>query len=91
VIEGGRLAGPLVVRNRRPGDIFRPLGLHGRKKLQDFFVDAKVGRTERDMVPVVVDSKGQIVWIAGLCVAEEFRVTERTRAVVILKRQPILS
>jgi tRNA(Ile)-lysidine synthase len=91
VIEGGRLAGPLVVRNRRPGDIFRPLGLHGRKKLQDFFVDAKVGRTERDMVPVVVDSKGQIVWIAGLCVAEEFSVTERTRAVVILKRQPILS
>jgi tRNA(Ile)-lysidine synthase len=89
VIEGGRLAGPLVVRNRRPGDIFRPLGLQGRKKLQDFFVDAKVRRTERDTVPLVVDSRGQIVWVAGLSVAEEFRVTDRTRAVVILKRQPI--
>jgi tRNA(Ile)-lysidine synthase len=89
VIEGGRLAAPLIVRNRRRGDIFRPLGLQGRKKLQDFFVDAKVARIERDTVPLVVDSKGRIVWVAGLCVAEEFRVTDRTRAVVILKRQPI--
>jgi tRNA(Ile)-lysidine synthetase-like protein len=85
VVEGGRLQGPLVVRSRRPGDIFRPLGLHGRKKLQDFFVDAKVSRAERDTVPVVVDSKGQIVWVAGWSVAEEFRVTDRTKAVVILK------
>jgi tRNA(Ile)-lysidine synthase len=89
VLEGGRLAGPLVVRNRRPGDIFRPLGLQGRKKLQDFFVDRKVGRTDRDTVPLVVDSRGQIVWVAGWCVADEFRVTDRTTAVVILKRQPI--
>jgi tRNA(Ile)-lysidine synthase len=85
VVEGGRLQGPLVVRNRRPGDIFRPLGLHGRKKLQDFFVDAKVRRAERDTIPLVVDSKGQIVWVAGWSVAEEFRVTDRTKAVVILK------
>src|SRR5262245_958945 len=29
----------LVVRNRRPGDRFRPAGLGGQKKLQDYFVD----------------------------------------------------
>jgi len=28
--------GPLAVRNRRPGDRFRPSGLRGQKKLQDF-------------------------------------------------------
>ena len=77
-----------MVRNRRAGDVFRPLGLQGRKKLQDFFVDEKVRRSERDAVPLVVDSKGQIVWVAGLSVAEDFRVTDRTKAVVILKRQP---
>lgn len=89
VVEASHLAAPLVVRNRRPGDSFRPLGLQGHKKLQDFFVDAKVGRGERDTVPIVVDSKGQIVWVAGHAVAEEFRVTDRTRAVVILKRVPV--
>src|SRR5262249_22180681 len=51
----------LSVRNRRPGDRFRPLGLGGRKKLQDFFVDRKVRRDERDRVPLVVDRDDRIV------------------------------
>jgi tRNA(Ile)-lysidine synthase len=89
VIEARRLAGPLAVRNRRPGDVFRPLGLNGRKTLQDFFVDAKIERLAREITPVIVDSAGQIVWIAGLALAEEFRVTEATKDVVILKRLPI--
>ena len=88
VIEAGRLAAPLAVRNRRPGDVFRPLGLKGRKKLQDFFVDEKIDRVEREITPVIVDSTGQIVWVAGHALAEEFRVTEATRDVVILKRLP---
>jgi tRNA(Ile)-lysidine synthase len=88
VVEAGRLSRPLVVRSRRPGDAFRPLGLHGRKKLQDFFVDAKIQRGIRDKVPLVVDAEGRIVWVAGLAVSEEFRVTDHTRAVVILKRVP---
>ena len=89
VIDLRRLAPPLLVRNRRPGDAFRPLGLKGHKKLQDFFVDAKIGRAEREITPVIVDSAGRIVWVAGHALAEEFRVTEATRDVVILKRTPI--
>ncbi len=89
VIEARHLSGPLAVRNRRPGDTFRPLGLNGRKTLQDFFVDAKIDRFEREIIPVVVDSAGQIVWIAGHALAEAFRVTEATKDVVILKRLPI--
>ena len=89
VIEARHLSAPLAVRNRRPGDAFRPLGLNGRKTLQDFFVDAKIDRFEREITPVIVDSAGQIVWIAGLALAEEFRVTAATKDVVILKRLPI--
>ena len=89
VIEAGRLAAPLIVRNRRPGDAFRPLGLNGRKKLQDLFVDAKIDRFSRAITPVIVDAAGQIVWVAGHALAEEFRVTDATKYVVILKRLPI--
>jgi tRNA(Ile)-lysidine synthase len=88
VIEAREVCGPLEVRNRRPGDRLRPLGLKGRKKLQDLFVDKKVDRAERDQIPVVVDANGRIVWVPGHALAEEFRVTERTEAVVILKRLP---
>ncbi|MSO56346.1 MAG: tRNA lysidine(34) synthetase TilS [Acidobacteria bacterium] len=89
IIEAGGLLGPLSVRNRQPGDRLRPLGLRGRKTLQDLFVDAKIERAERDVTPVIVDSAGQIIWVAGHAVAEEFRVTDGTKAVVILKRLPI--
>jgi tRNA(Ile)-lysidine synthase len=89
VLAARSLAMPLLVRNRRPGDRFRPLGLSGRKKLQDLFVDAKIARAARDTTPVVVDSGGRIVWVAGHALAQEFRVTDTTRDVVILKRVPI--
>jgi tRNA(Ile)-lysidine synthase len=75
----------LSVRFRRPGDRFRPLGLNGRKKIQDFFVDRKVPRHERDRTPLVVDGQDRVVWVAGHAVSEDFRVSGRTRAVVILK------
>ena len=47
-VAAGALELPLAVRNRRPGDRFRPLGAPGGRKLQDFLVDRKVPRDERD-------------------------------------------
>jgi tRNA(Ile)-lysidine synthase len=75
----------LALRYRRAGDRFRPLGLGGHKTLQDFFVDRKVPRGERGRTPLVVDRDDRIVWVAGHAVSEDFRVSEATRAVVILK------
>ncbi len=77
--------GPLVVRNRRPGDRFRPVGLDGRKKLQDFFVDRKVARAERDAVPIIVDAADRIVWVAGYGIDAAFRVTDPAQGVLIFK------
>jgi len=75
----------LTVRNRRPGDRFRPIGLGGRKKLQDFFVDRKIARQNRDWVPLVVDETDRIVWVAGYALDEAFRVTDPAQPVVILR------
>jgi tRNA(Ile)-lysidine synthase len=79
------LAFPLAVRSRRPGDRFRPLGQSGRKKLQDFLVDRKIPRDSRDSLPLVVDGNDRIVWVVGQAVAEDFRVTEPARGVILLK------
>ena len=81
--------GPLAVRNRRPGDRFRPSGLRGQKKLQDFFVDRKVARQKRDAVPLVVDSGDRIVWVAGYSIDEAFRVTDPAQAVLILRLKQV--
>ena len=68
VLDADALGGPLAVRRRRPGDRFHPLGMKGEKRLQDFLVDAKVPRWERDQVPLVVSPQG-IVWVVGHRVA----------------------
>jgi tRNA(Ile)-lysidine synthase len=84
-VAAGLLELPLAVRSRRPGDRFRPLGAPGARKLQDFFVDRKVSRGMRDMVPLVVDGRDRIVWVVGQSVAEDFRVTDPSRGVILLK------
>ena len=80
-----KCTGTLSVRNRRPGDRFRPFGLGRRKKLQDFFVDRKVARDRRDLVPIVVDATDRIVWVAGHEIDDEFRVTDAAQTVIILR------
>ena len=88
-VEAAGLGRALTVRNRRPGDRLRPVGLGGAKKLQDLFVDRKVRREERDRMPIVTDANDRIIWVPGHALAEEFRVTEGTNAVVVLKLRPI--
>ena len=85
-LPAGRLTLPLTVRNWRPGDVFRPLGLGGRKKkVQDFFVDRKVPRDRRGAVPLVVDGRLGIVWVAGYAVSEGARMSDTDEGVIILK------
>jgi tRNA(Ile)-lysidine synthase len=65
------LAGVLTVRAWREGDRMRPAGLGGTKTLQDLFTDRKVPRALRHTLPVV-ESDGEIVWVAGVAVDERF-------------------
>jgi tRNA(Ile)-lysidine synthase len=72
LLSSAVLAGPLRLRGWRPGDRFQPLGLHGAKKLQDFFVDAKIPRAARARVPLLV-AGDRIAWVVGLRIADPFR------------------
>lgn len=66
VFDYAKIALPLVVRSRRPGDRFHPSGMGGRsKKLQDFFVDEKLSRLRRDRVPILATAH-DIVWVVGM-------------------------
>lgn len=84
-LQSDRLVLPLTVRSRRPGDRLRPAGAPGTRKLQDLLVDRKIPCGERDRVPIVVDGTGQIVWVAGVAVAEAVRVTAPESGMVILE------
>jgi len=79
-IDADAVTWPLVVDAPREGDRMRPLGMRGTKKLSDILVDAKVPRRLRQATPVV-RSAGEIVWVAGVRLADRCRVTPETRRV----------
>ncbi|MBI4549982.1 MAG: tRNA lysidine(34) synthetase TilS [Candidatus Omnitrophica bacterium] len=79
---------PLVIRNRREGDVFRPLGLHYPKKLKDFFIARKVPSYEKDRVPLFV-SGNEIFWVYGIEISDPCKVTHKTRRFLKLSSRPV--
>jgi len=77
LLDAGNMNFPLKIRSRVAGDFFFPLGFGKRRKLQDFFVDEKIPRNERDKIPIVV-SGDDIMWVSGYRADERFRITDRT-------------
>lgn len=55
---------PLTVRQRRPGDRFRPLGAAGSRKVKELMIDLKIPVEKRHEVPIVCDGRG-ILWVVG--------------------------
>ena len=72
--------GRLRVRNFRPGDRFRPLGMTGHKKLKDLFIDRKVPRSRRRTLPLLLAGE-EIVWVPGCARSDFARLEPATREV----------
>jgi tRNA(Ile)-lysidine synthase len=78
----------LTVRAWRDGDRMRPAGLGGSKSLQDLFTDRKVPRALRRTLPVV-ESEGEIVWVAGVAVGERFAASQDTPGAIGLSARSV--
>jgi tRNA(Ile)-lysidine synthase len=84
-----RLKFPLVIRTKKPGDKFIPLGMKGEKKLQDFFVDSKISRDERSRVLLLV-SNDEIIWVIGKRIGERYKINQKTVRVFAVLVQELL-
>ena len=77
-------APPLTVRNRQRGDRFQPYGMQGTKKIKDFLIDAKVPRSERDSLPLLVCGD-QVLWLIGYTTCEPFKIEPSTQQYLYLR------
>jgi len=68
---------PLILRRWKKGDYFCPLGMKGRKKLSDFFVDEKIALPDKKRI-WILESAGNIIWVVGLRIDERNKVTAST-------------
>ncbi len=83
VIDADRITPRIQLRVWHPGDWFCPSGMGGhRKKVHDFWIDAKIPRKVRAATPVMVAPEG-ILWIVGHRADERFRPTAATSRLLI--------
>lgn len=67
------------LRHWRAGDRFRPIGMRAAAKLQDLFVNNKVPREVRHRLLLAESETGEIFWVEGLRIGEQFKVGPHTR------------
>jgi len=84
-LDFDRLCLPLYIRTRKTGDRFQPFGLQGTKKLKKFFIDAKIPREKRGEIPIISSEK-EIVWVLGMRIADQFKVTQKTKKILLIKK-----
>ncbi len=65
-LSSKEVALPLHVRTRRNGDKMTVKKMLGSKKINDIFIDDKISTDERNIWPIVLDAKENIVWLPGL-------------------------
>jgi tRNA(Ile)-lysidine synthase len=74
----------LIVRARKRGDRFQPLGLIQPKKLGEFMIDAKIPQAWRGRIPLVCSGE-QILWVVGWRLDERVKVGAETKRVLRLQ------
>ena len=78
-LDAAALDGPVEVRTWREGDRIRPLGMSGTKTLRTCSPTAACPARCAATLPVVTVG-GEVAWVAGVAVSEDFRLDAEHRA-----------
>ena len=85
-LDADLLRSPLILRNWRPGDAYRPRGRRHELKLKNMFLAGRVPSGARAAWPVL-ESGGRVIWAQGMPAAEDFRARESTRTGVVIEEE----
>lgn len=88
-----RLKFPLTLRRWKKGDWFIPFGMKGRKKVSDYFTGRKYNLKEKEEAWILL-SGDEIVWIVGERADDRFKVTEKSRNILIVEwreKDPVMN
>jgi tRNA(Ile)-lysidine synthase len=76
--DADEIGNKIVLRHWRAGDRFQPIGLRLAVKLQDLFTNTKIPRERRCDLIVAEAARGEIFWVEGLRISENFKITRQT-------------
>ena len=75
---------PIILRNRRDGDSFQPLGMQGRQKIKSLFINQKIPRNKRNETMLLVD-QDSVIWIENMHLSERVKISAQTIKILCLE------
>ena len=85
-LDYDKLTFPLQLRKWQAGDRFHPLGMKGSRLISDFLKDLKCTTCQKEECYVLTAANDQIVWVVGRRIDDRFKVTEKTKTILIVRR-----
>jgi tRNA(Ile)-lysidine synthase len=80
--DAEKVGSPVILRHWQAGDRFQPIGMKSAVKVQDLLTNLKVPRERRWQLVVATTIRGEIFWIEGLRIAEQFKLRPSTRRIL---------
>ena len=64
--------------------------MKGLKKLKDFFIDEKVAKYDRDLIPIFTDGE-KLIWVCGHRIDERVKVDQSSSRFLMIQAEPVTS
>ena len=77
--DADKIGNKIILRYWRAGDRFQPIGFKSPVKLQDLFTNVKIPRERRRGLIFATTGAGEIFWVEGLRISENFKLTPQTK------------
>ncbi|BCJ92644.1 tRNA(Ile)-lysidine synthase [Anaerocolumna cellulosilytica] len=76
-----KIKNTVLIRTRKTGDYLQIDAKGSRKKLKSLFIDEKIPREKRELLPLLADGP-HIMWIIGGRMSEAYKVDEETKVIL---------
>jgi tRNA(Ile)-lysidine synthase len=83
-----RVQWPLVLRNWRPGDSYRPQGSGSARKVKSLLLESRVPLASRASWPILT-SQGKVIWVSGCPVAQGLAAQPGTKSGLVIAEEEL--
>lgn len=85
-ISADKVQGKLKIRKWKEGDWFIPLGMNGKQKISDYFINNKFSLKDKEDAWLLCDAE-KIVWIVGHRSDNRYRIDSGTKNIYVVSLQ----
>jgi tRNA(Ile)-lysidine synthase len=85
-VDLAKIMGPLSIRKWKNGDIFKPIGMGGkRKKVKHLFQDHKLNKFQKEESWIIEDAQHEIIWVAPYRSSETSKISKQTTNLLVIQ------